>query len=132
MEALFLFDGECRFSSTAARAVQRTVRPDCIVMPYQLADLQRWRVSAVQARAEMVFVRRVEGAEVVLGGAPALAGVFSAGRPPWPLAGSVLRLPGVRTAAQLVYRAAAANRYRLPGGTPACQLDRADEVVGAG
>jgi predicted DCC family thiol-disulfide oxidoreductase YuxK len=31
-------------------------------------------------------------------------------------------LPGVRRVADVVYRAVAANRYRLPGGTPACRV----------
>lgn len=132
MEALFLYDGECRFSSSAARALQRVVRPDCIVVPFQLADLARWQVSAEQARAEVVFVRRVDGTEVVRGGASALAGLCAAGRQPWPLAGYAMGLPVLAAVAQLGYRAVAANRYRMPGGTPACDLDRAAETVGTG
>lgn len=132
MEALFLYDGECRFSSTAARLLQRSVEPDCIVLPYQLADLPRWQVSDAQARAQVVYVRRLAGEAVVLAGAPAVAGVLRSGRPPWPVAGSVLRLPVIRHAAALSYAVVAANRYRLPGGTPSCDLDRADQVVGAG
>jgi predicted DCC family thiol-disulfide oxidoreductase YuxK len=56
---------------------------------------------------------------------------MATGRFPWPAAGAVLSAPLVAQAAQAVYRVVASNRHRLPGGTPACDLDRAEAAVGA-
>ena len=37
------------------------------------------------------------------------------------------RLPGIRQLEDKVYRWVAANRYRLPGGTASCAIDRTRE-----
>jgi predicted DCC family thiol-disulfide oxidoreductase YuxK len=47
----------------------------------------------------------------------------SAGRI-WRIAGRALLLPGISSIAARAYRLIAANRYRLPGGTPACAVTR--------
>jgi predicted DCC family thiol-disulfide oxidoreductase YuxK len=47
------------------------------------------------------------------------AGLGSAG-PTWRLLGSLITLPGISRLAARAYRLTADNRYRLPGGTPAC------------
>jgi len=43
---------------------------------------------------------------------------------PWSIPGHVLLLPGVRRVAQWVYKLVADNRSKLPGGTPACRIER--------
>jgi hypothetical protein len=35
---------------------------------------------------------------------------------------AVVRLPGIRAGARVVYRWVSRNRHRLPGGTPACAV----------
>ena len=40
----------------------------------------------------------------------------------WWLLGSLERVPGIRWLSGVAYRWIAKNRYRLPGGTPACSL----------
>jgi predicted DCC family thiol-disulfide oxidoreductase YuxK len=40
----------------------------------------------------------------------------------WAWVGKALLAPGLRALAAAVYRLVAANRYRLPGGAPACRL----------
>lgn len=130
MTALLLFDGECRFSSTCARLIQGSVRPDCIVVPHQHVDLAAWRVSREQVAADLVLVRRHKGLSQVVTGLPALASVLRMGRAPWPIVGSVLGSP-LGQLARPVYRAVVDHRHRLPGGTPACDLDRAEEPVEA-
>jgi predicted DCC family thiol-disulfide oxidoreductase YuxK len=129
--ALLLFDGECRFSSSCARAFQRAAKPSCIVLPHQRVDLDRWQVSLPLAAAAVVFVERDGRTTRVRAGAPAIAEAMATGRFPWPAAGAVLSAPLVAQAAQAVYRVVASNRHRLPGGTPACDLDRAEAAVGA-
>ena len=132
MTAMLLYDGWCGFCSSSARALQRWVRPQCLVLPYQQVDLARWGVGAQQAAAEVVFVSRAGDAVAVTGGAAAVAEALSTGRPPWPAVAAVLRAPGVRWAAAMAYRAVAANRRHLPGGTPACALDGTAPVVAVG
>jgi hypothetical protein len=46
--------------------------------------------------------------------------------------GAVLAWPGVNALAGVLYHAVAANRSRLPGGTPACQLPAAQRPGAAG
>lgn len=132
MTVVLLFDGDCAFCSTSARLLQRWVRPDCLVLPYQLVDLPRWGVTRQEAAVEVLLVRREDAAVVVSGGAAAIAETLRLGRQPWPLIGSALRAPGVRIAADLVYRAVAANRHRLPGGTPACAIDGVSSALPIG
>lgn len=132
MTVVLLFDGDCAFCSTSARLLQRWVRPDCLVLPYQLVDLPRWGVTRREAAAEVLLVRRSDTTAVVSGGAAAIAAVLRLGRPPWPLLGAVLQAPGVRSAADLTYRVVAANRHRLPGGTPACAIDGVSSALTIG
>jgi predicted DCC family thiol-disulfide oxidoreductase YuxK len=132
MTVVLLYDGDCAFCSSSARALQRWVRPDCLVLPYQLVDLRRWGVTADEAAAEVLLVRKADGAILVRGGAAAIAGALQLGRSPWPAVGALLAAPGVAGIASLGYRVVAANRHRLPGGTPASAVDGASSVVPIG
>lgn len=132
MTVVLLYDGDCAFCSTSARALQRWVRPDCLVLPYQLVDLQRWGVTSERAAAEVLLIRKADGTIWVRGGAPAIAGALRLGRQPWPALGTLLQAPVVSGIADAGYRLVAANRHRLPGGTPACAVDGASSVVPIG
>ena len=132
MTVVLLYDGDCAFCSTSARALQRWVRPDCLVLPYQLVDLQRWGVTSERAAAEVLLIRKADDTIWVRGGAPAIAGALRLGRQPWPALGALLQAPGVAGMAAIGYRLVAANRHRLPGGTPACAVDGASSVVPIG
>lgn len=116
MAATLLFDGDCGLCSSSARLAAR-IAPELNVIAYQLADLPAYGVTADECRTAVQWV----GAGPPVAGAPAVARVLLAGRAAWPLLGRLMLLPGVRWLAALVYRAVAANRYRLPGGTPACR-----------
>ncbi len=132
MTVVLLFDGDCAFCSTSARALQRWVRPRCLVLPYQHVDLERWHTSRDEAAAEVLLLRRSGDTVVRLGGAAAIAAALRLGVAPWPVAGVLLELPGVRTGARALYRAVARHRHRMPGGTPACALDGATSVAAVG
>ena len=131
MATVLLFDGDCAFCSTSARLLQRWVRPDCLVLPYQHVDLVMWHVTADRAAAEVRFVQRDGDTVLISGGAQAIAEALLTGRQPWRLLGAALLAPGLASVADLGYRWIAANRYRLPGGTPECALDGATSIVGA-
>ena len=114
-----VFDGDCGFCSRAAEVARRVLPPGCDVVPWQRADLAALGVTAERAQAEVVWVDR-DGA--VSGGASAVARGLRAAGLPWALLGAVLSVPPLSWLAPPVYRLVAANRYRLPGGTPACRL----------
>ena len=67
-------------------------------------------------------VQFVHGDGTAVSGAAAVAAVLVVAGGVWGLLGRVLGLPVVRTVAEAAYRLVARNRYRLPGGTPACRL----------
>jgi predicted DCC family thiol-disulfide oxidoreductase YuxK len=120
-DAVLLYDGDCAFCSSSARLLRRLVRRLPPVEPYQFADLEALGVSAEECAASVQWVsadgRRAEGHR-------AIAQVLvDAGRG-WTVLGRVLGLPGVSWLAGVTYRWIARNRYRLPGGTPACALPR--------
>jgi predicted DCC family thiol-disulfide oxidoreductase YuxK len=56
-------------------------------------------------------------------GAAAVARLLIAAGRLWAVLGRFLLLPVIRFVAERVYRVVAANRHRLPGGTPACRAD---------
>ncbi|MGB7983313.1 MAG: DUF393 domain-containing protein [Candidatus Nanopelagicales bacterium] len=120
-DRVFLFDGDCAFCSSSARWLTRRVPTDVQIVAWQHTDLDLLGVD----------VREVEVAVVLAGpagstsGAAAIAELLLAsdGRT-WRLAGRALGLPLVRPVARAVYRWVAANRHRLPGGTPECALPR--------
>jgi predicted DCC family thiol-disulfide oxidoreductase YuxK len=117
---VLLYDGECGFCSSSARLLRRLVRRLPAVEPYQTTELGPLGVTADQCREALHWV----GADGrVCTGADAVAQVLvDAGRG-WRIIGRLLRLPGIRAGAAVVYRSVARNRHRLPGGTPTCSLD---------
>lgn len=120
--ALLVYDGDCGFCTRSVRLAGRLpVRVAVTPVPWQAADLAPLGITAQRAQREVVFVAP---SGRVSGGAAAVAALLRHCRGPWRLAGDVVALPLVRAAAAGVYRIVAANRHRLPGATPACQLPR--------
>ena len=113
-----IFDGDCGFCTTSARWAER-IAPGAETVAYQLTDLDRFGITETQAAAELQYV---DDAGHVSGGSDAIAGLLISCGAPLALLGRVLLLPGVRTVAAWVYKKVADNRYRLPGGTPACRV----------
>ncbi|WP_369136802.1 thiol-disulfide oxidoreductase DCC family protein [Modestobacter versicolor] len=113
-----VFDGDCAFCTRSADLARRALPPDVDVVAWQFADLAALGTTAARAQTEVLWVDR-DGA--VSGGAPAVARALRAAGLPWSVPGWVLTVPPVRWVAPFVYRLVAANRYRLPGGTPACR-----------
>lgn len=114
---VLLFDGDCAFCTSCARLIEKRIRPNAAVVPFQRADLDELGVSDAQAREALRWV----GADgSVRSGHDAVAAMLVSAAPPWWFAGRILLLPGVSRLAAATYRLIAANRRRLPGGTPAC------------
>lgn len=115
---VLVFDGDCAFCTNCARFLER-LRPEAEIVAWQLTELDELGISAEQASDAVQWVE-VDG--TVRSGYEAIAAVLSAAGPPWKLVGRALTLPGVSWIAARVYGLVADNRYRLPGGTPACAV----------
>ena len=114
--SVLVYDGDCGFCTTCARFLER-IGPDAEVVAWQLTDLTELGITEEQAADAVQWVP-VDG--TICSGHEAIAAVLrSAGRA-WGVAGRILLLPGLSWVAARVYRLVADNRYRMPGGTPAC------------
>ena len=119
---VLVFDGDCAFCTKCAQALER-IGPDAEIVAWQLTDLDELGMTAEQASDAVQWVG-VDG--TIRSGHEAIAAVLSAAGLPWKLLGRVIQLPGISWLAAKAYRLVANNRYRLPGGTPACAVAAAD------
>ncbi|MDT0382620.1 DUF393 domain-containing protein [Streptomyces sp. DSM 42041] len=117
--ALLVYDGDCGFCTTAVGFVQRRLRPRCTAVPWQFSDLDALGVTEERVQHEVLWVTPVG---TVWGGAEAVGKILLNARGAWPVVGGVLMLPPLRRPLRGLYRLVAANRHRLPGGTPACAI----------
>lgn len=115
---VLVFDGDCGFCTTSARAAQRWLRLEH-VEPWQSLDLDRLGLSSQQCLRAVQWVG-VNG-DVASAELAVIAALRSSGGG-WAQLARLINLPGLRHACGLVYRLVAKYRYRLPGGTPACKL----------
>jgi predicted DCC family thiol-disulfide oxidoreductase YuxK len=99
--------------------VLERIGPDAEIVAWQLADLTELGVAEEQAADAVQWVG-VDG--TVRSGHEAIAATLSTAGRIWRIAGRIVLLPGISWIAARVYRLIAANRYRLPGGTPACAV----------
>ncbi len=127
---VLVFDGDCAFCTTSVRVLERWFSEGFRTVPYQWADLDRlglterecsdrvqWIGDAQSPRTTRQSGSRAVCAVLRTGGAArgGLLGRTSAA------VGLVASVPPVSILAEAVYRLVAANRHRLPGGTPACR-----------
>ncbi len=118
MRPVLLFDGECGFCTSAAHRLMGWSTGGLDVVPWQRADLEVLGVSPEQCAEAVQFVSQVGRSS----GGAAIAESLRYCRQPGPAIGSLLRWWGIRWVREGVYRLVAANRHRLPSGTPACRL----------
>jgi len=115
---VMVFDGDCAFCTNCAHALER-IGPDAEIVAWQLTDLAELGITAEQASDAVQWVE-VDG--TVRSGHEAIAAVLGTSGSIWTLVGTVIMLPGISWLAAKAYRLVANNRYRLPGGTPACAV----------
>ena len=113
---VLVYDGDCGFCTTCARFLER-IGPDAEIVAWQLTDLDALGVTEEQAADAVQWVA-VDG--TVRSGHEAIAAVLGSAGWVWRIAGRLIVMPGVSWLAARAYRLTADNRYRLPGGTPAC------------
>lgn len=115
----FLYDGDCAFCSSCARLIERHVRTEAEVVPWQWADLGALGIEQPAAEAAVLWVE--PGLTVV--GPDAIAVLLRRAQWYWRPLGWFGSLPPVSWLAWPVYRLIARHRHRLPGGTPECADD---------
>lgn len=116
---VLVFDGDCGFCTKSVEVMERWIDPDVEITAWQHADLAELGVTEERAMHEVLLVTPVGD---VYGGAEAVAKLLAHRRGVWTVPGAVLQVPPVNLLAEKAYRLIADNRYKLPGGTPACAL----------
>ena len=115
---ILVFDGDCGFCTTSARAAERWLGLDRVV-PWQFLDLAALGLDEERCSSAVQWV--AADGSIASAERAVIAALRHAGGV-WAAVGAVLALPGVRSLAGVVYRLVARYRYRLPGGTAACRL----------
>lgn len=114
-----LNDGDCGFCMRTAALVPR-LGVDVDSATVQSVDLAALGVDGERAMVEMPYVHPDGRVDY---GHRAFAAILDTGPLPWRLVGRLMTTRPVDPVARRVYHWVAANRSRLPGGTPACSLD---------
>lgn len=111
-----VYDGDCGFCTTCARFLER-IGSDAEIVAWQLTDVAELGLTEEQAADAVQWVQP-DG--TIRSGHEAIAAVLGSAGRIWRVAGRTLLLPGLSWIAARAYRLVADNRYRMPGGTPAC------------
>lgn len=118
---IFLYDGDCAFCSSCARFIERRMRTNAHVVPWQFSDLSALGVRQDDAEEAVQWIdtRGVQAGPAAIAALLRDAGSF------WRPLGAVLATRPAQWLAWPAYRLVARNRHRLPGGTAACSLSQA-------
>ncbi len=116
---LLIFDGDCGFCTWIVDKIRRWIRPRVDIVAWQLTDLDELELTVQQCSQAVQFID-VGGSHS--SGARVFAAMLRVSPVPWPAVGMVIDLPGISLVADRAYKLIAANRYKLPGATPACQI----------
>jgi predicted DCC family thiol-disulfide oxidoreductase YuxK len=128
---ILVFDGDCGFCTTSVRWAERWCRPAARFVPWQQLDLDAHGLTRDEVTRAVQWLPAAREAPV-RSGAGAVARTLLRSRWPWRPLGLLMLLPPVSWVASVVYVIVAANRYRLPGGTPACAAPAARGALAQG
>jgi predicted DCC family thiol-disulfide oxidoreductase YuxK len=117
-DPVLVYDGDCGFCTSSVRLLQKWVTGRYHVVPWQDADLEGLGLDAATCGRAVQWVAS-PGARRE--GAAAFSAVLQVD-PRWRALGKVLDLFPLSLLAAAAYELIARNRYRLPGGTPACKM----------
>jgi predicted DCC family thiol-disulfide oxidoreductase YuxK len=120
MEQVVLYDGDCAFCSSAARFAQHRISKNLNFSAYQLVELAPYGLTNAECEASLKFV---DQSGRIYSAQNAIAEILIRSGNIWSIIGKLLKLPGFNFLAGLGYKFVAANRHRLPGGTPTCKMN---------
>lgn len=120
-----VFDGDCAFCSSSVRWAKRWCRPAVRFVPWQSLDLAAHGLTEEAVTSSVQWLRPRTSAKPIPSGAAAVARTLLRSRWPFRPLGALLLVPPFSWLGAGLYRLVANNRYRLPGGTPACAVPKA-------
>lgn len=120
---MFVFDGDCGFCSRYAYWIAARLPADVEVVPWQtIDDLEAIGLTERDVECAAWWVDGPDRWR----GSDAIARSLIAASGAWPLLGRLMLVWPFNHLSRVVYRWVADNRGRLPGATPACQVDGRD------
>ena len=119
---ILVFDGDCGFCTTTANWIKKNSRVALEIVPYQWTDLNQYGLTAEEAAAK---VQLVVGDKVFAGHNCMAKLLLIQPNVFVKLVGAVMVMPVIEPISARLYTWIAANRQKLPGGTPACKLPKA-------
>ena len=123
-----VFDGDCAFCTSTVHWIERWCRPAVRFAPWQQLDLEAHGLTQEQVTSAVQWLRPRTSAKPIPHGAAAIGRMLLRARWPFRPVGALMLVPPISWLAAGVYRLIANNRYRLPGGTPACAVPKARPV----
>jgi predicted DCC family thiol-disulfide oxidoreductase YuxK len=118
---VLIFDGDCGFCTTTANWIEKNSLIPIEIQPYQWAKLADFGLTEEEAAAK---VQLLVGGKVFAGHHCMAKLLLIQPNALLKLLGAVMVMPGVDPISAKVYDWVAANRHKLPGGTPACKMPR--------
>lgn len=115
-----MYDADCGFCTTSARWLER--HGTATVVPWQSLDLDALHLTIEDVTTAAWWLD--ESGRATASGAQAIAAALRTCGPAYRLVGLLMTLPVIRWVAGIVYGWVARNRYRMPGATDACRIDR--------
>jgi predicted DCC family thiol-disulfide oxidoreductase YuxK len=119
---VLVFDGDCGFCTTTANWIKKNSKVALEIAPYQWTDLRQYGLTAEEAAAK---VQLVVGDKVFAGHNCMAKLLLIQPNLFLKLVGAVMVMPVIEPISARLYTWIAANRQKLPGGTPACKLPKA-------
>lgn len=119
---VLVFDGDCGFCTTTANWIKKNSRVALEIAPYQWTDLDQYGLTTEEAAAK---VQLVIGDKVFDGHYCMSKLLLIQPNIFLKFIGAVMVMPGLEPISAKIYTWIAANRQKLPGGTPACKLPKA-------
>lgn len=120
---VLIFDGDCGFCTTTANWIKKNSKVALEIAPYQWTELGQYGLTTEEATAR---VQVVVGDKVFAGHYCMSQLLLIQPNILLKLVGALMVLPGLDSISAKVYEWIAANRQKLPGGTPACKLPKKD------
>jgi predicted DCC family thiol-disulfide oxidoreductase YuxK len=126
-----VFDGDCAFCSSSVRWAQRWCRPAVRFVPWQSLDLAAHGLTEEAATSSVQWLRPRTDERPIPSSAAAVGRLLLRSRWPFRPLGALLLTPPFSWLGRLGYRLVADNRYRLPGGSPACAVPKRQPAAAA-
>ena len=121
VKPVLIFDGDCGFCTTTANWIEKNSLVQIEIQPYQWAKLGDYGLTEKEAADK---VQLVAGGKIFAGHHCMAKLLLIQPNALLKFLGAVMVMPGVDRISAKVYEWVAANRHKLPGGTPACKMPK--------